>query len=295
MQLVAQENYSEGLEGRNTPGLRTFNQAGVANILKTISIPGVFLINSKSQGGKSHLLHWVFYENKDKFAWGVVFSNTAFNEENLPYVDRRFKHLRYNQQVLRNLLEEQIKIPKKSRPLVFIIFDDCLSDFHQEDKVLLEAITQTFHYNIFICITTQSINKVLNFGRENAFQVALFKLFSKGQVEAAYDSYGQDFDTVKEFKENVNKKLGKHVFAFLDRHNADMSGIWLFLKCPPPPLPAFKLRSGLPEEPENKKRKATSEPKGKKRKEKKRRKKYYQEPSVQDIADHLGIRSPFDY
>lgn len=225
--------------------------------LSQLSMPGVFLINSKSQGGKSHLLHCTMYQNRKKFKWGVGFSQSSFNEENLSYIHPRFKHLRYDPAVLREVLVQQAKVPKPERPLVFIIFDDCITDIHQDDKVLKEAVTQTFHYNICIVITTQSINALPTWVRENAFQVALFKNFTEGAIEAAYKSYGQDFDNVKQFKHNVNNKLGEHVFAFSDRH---AKGQWLFLKCPPPPLPKFMLRFG-----EEKKKKSKKRPKKKRR------------------------------
>lgn len=236
------------------------------DVLTQINMPGVCLINSKSQGGKSHAGHCIFYANKNKFAWGIGFGNTIFNENNMSFIPRRFKHMRYDPNVLRQILMLQIDVPKEERPLVFIYFDDCISDFQQEDKVLMEAVTQTFHYNIFIMITTQSINKIPNYVRENAFQVILFKLFSKGQINAAFDSYGQDFDSVNDFKNEVNNKLGDHVFAFINRHKG---GTWRFCKCPPPPLPAFEFKFGPDEEKENEKKMKQKKMKKKKRKIKK--------------------------
>lgn len=214
------------------------------NILTQINMPGVCLINSKSQGGKSHAGHCIFYANRKKFSWGIGFGNTIFNQNNMSFVPRRFKHMRYNPNVLREVLLQQIAAPEERRPLVFIYFDDCISDFQQEDKVLMEAVTQTFHYNIFIMVTTQSINKLPNYVRENSFQVILFKLFTKGQIQAAYESYGQDFDTIKDFKNSVNNKLGDpkdHIFAYINKHKG---GKWRFCKCPPPPLPSFKFKYG---------------------------------------------------
>lgn len=237
------------------------------DVVGEISMPGVCLINSKSQGGKSHAAHCIFYANRHKFAWGIGFGNTIFNENNMSFIPPKFKHLRYKQTVLREVLIQQVKVPQERRPLVFIHFDDCITDFQNEDKVLFEAITQTKHYNIFIMITTQSINKVPNFARENAFQVMLFKIFSRNQLEAAYDSYGQDFDTIKTFKKEVNNRLGEHVFAFVNRHG---NGQWKFCKFPPPPLPAFKFHFGPDEDRDkDKKRKRESKETKKKRKNKK--------------------------
>jgi hypothetical protein len=206
-----------------------------------ISLPGVLLINSKSQGGKSHLGHCIMYNHRKQFAWGVSFSQSGFNVENLSYVPGKFKHIRYSPIVLKALLMEQAKLINagEKAPLVYIIFDDAITDIDPEDKVLKEAITQSKHYNIFILITTQSINALPTWIRENAFQICLFKMWTESAIEAAYRSYGQNHGNVKEFKTNVNNKLGDHVFAFSDRHKGD--GTFIFCKCIPPPLPKFML------------------------------------------------------
>lgn len=256
------------------------------DILEQISMPGVCLINSKSQGGKSHAAHCIFYANRSKFAWGVAFSNTVFNEDNMTFVPKEFKHRRYNKEVLREVLVLQLSVPQERRPLVFIAFDDCITDFHMEDKVLMEAITQTKHYNIFIMITTQSINKVPNFARENAFQVLLFKMFSKNQLDAAYDSYGQDFETVKDFKKRVNNRLGDHVFAFINRHGA---GEWKFCKFPPPPLPRFQFRYGPSDYVEDDKKDGhKKKKKGSNKKKYKKRKTGKKHSKLDEESDYLS-------
>jgi len=208
-----------------------------------VSMPGVFLVNSKSQGGKSYLIHCLMYHHRKyyKKGWGILFSNTCFNTENVTFVPKGFKHMRYDPEVLKQVLRLQAAIPKKKRPPVFIIFDDCISELQDNDKILLEAITQTPHYNIWICISTQHVNAVPSFARDNAFQIALFKVFTENGLKACYKSYGQDFPNMAEFKEKVNNKLGDHVFAFTDRQH---QGPWMFLKCPPPPLPKFMLKYG---------------------------------------------------
>lgn len=228
-----------------------------------INTPGVLLINSKTQGGKSHLMHCIMYNHKKKFGWGLSFSQSGFNAKNLSYVPGRFKHIRYKPEILRAALIEQAKVIEAGGkpPLVYFIFDDAITDIDPEDKVLKEAVTQTFHYNIFIVITTQSINAMPTWVRENAFQICLFKMFTESALEAAYRSYGQNHGTVKEFKTNVNNKLGDHVFAFSDRHRGD--GTFIFCKCVPPPLPKFMLPDPLEKKNEQAKKKKTKKEKSK--------------------------------
>jgi hypothetical protein len=225
-----------------------------------INTPGLMIINSKSQGGKSHLAQYTMYEKRKAFKWGIAFSNTAFNDDNLAYIPKRFKHLEYRPLILWEVMCKQAAVPKAQRPLVFVWIDDCNAQMNEHDKILYRAITQTFHYNLFILITTQNINTLPSWCRENAFQVVLFKMFTKGALESAYDSYGQDFDSVKDFKHQINNKLGDHVFAYINRHKM---GQWKFMKCPAV-LPKFKLKYG-PEYEEEKKQKNK---KGKRKKRK---------------------------
>lgn len=221
-----------------------------------VSMPGLSLVNSKSQGGKSHLIHCLFYHHRKKFkrgkGRGIVFSNTSFNSANITFVPRCFKHMRYNPEVLREMMRLQMEIPEDERPLTFILFDDCITELQDNDKVLFEACTQTPHYNLFILISTQHVNSVPSFARDNAFQTFLFKMFTENSLKACYQSYGQDFNNMNDFRDKVNKKLAKHVFAFSDRQE---QGPWIFLKCPPGPLPKFMLDYGPKEEDYSKKRK----------------------------------------
>ncbi len=206
-------------------------------VFRRLSIPGVLLLNSKSQGGKSHAVKFIMYENRGKFDYTISFSQSSFNAENLDYIHKRFKHLRYDPTVLRKILLKRAATPKPRKPIC-IIFDDCISDIIEKDRVLKECVTQSTHYDVFVILTTQSINALPTWVRENAFQIILFKMFSESAINAAFQSYGQDFGTLIEFKENVNNRLGDYVFAFSDRHG---KGDWLFLKCPPK-IPHFQLK-----------------------------------------------------
>jgi hypothetical protein len=252
------EDKAVGLVSEKVINLQPNKNKGFLNL----SVPGVFLVNSKSQGGKSHLCHCTFYVLRDKFSYGICFCQSAFNAENLTYIDKRFVHLRYSPHILRLVLLKQASIPKPRKP-VWILLSDCVSDLQQEDKVLFEACTQSTHYDIFVVIETQNINTIPNWARGNAFQIALFKQWTEDQLKAAYKAYGQNFKNLEEFKEKVNNKLGDHKFAFSDRQHGD--GSFMICKCPAE-LPKFKLPVNIPKVPKRKREKAKSKRKKKKRK-----------------------------
>lgn len=231
-----------------------------------ISMPGLVLFNSKPGGGKSHALRYLMYRNQRRFAHGIAFSKSAFRPGNLEYVpnftgvgedkDRylNFKHMVFNEQVLREFLDGQARYPEGERPLGFIIFDDDISDKNMWNcSAMIDAVTMYRHYNIVLFICVQYINKVSTTVRECASQVALFKMDSKRSIEAAYDSYGQEFEDADQFKKwlfEATQPATEHKFAWKDKMN---DRPWIVARAPEV-IPPFRLDYGRKEK-ETKKRK----------------------------------------
>lgn len=144
------------------------------------------ILNSKPGGGKSHLQRYLMYMNRDRFAYGVCFSKSAFREGNLEYVpyfegspeDKarylNFKHMLYSEPALRALLVKQASYPDGNRPCAFVIFDDDISDPNMfNSSAFIDAVTMYRHYNLWICICIQYINKLSTTARECASQVSI--------------------------------------------------------------------------------------------------------------------------
>jgi hypothetical protein len=208
-----------------------------------ISIPGVLIINSKSGGGKSHLISYLFYELayvRKQVAYGIAFSKTIHDPGNLSYIPMKYKYPHYEEEALKNLLELQSRIPEAQRPNAFVLFDDCISDSKQwNSPVLLDAITQCRHFHLWIILSTQSINKIPNAMREGAFQVAIFYTDTKRSLEAAYESYGQDFESFQSFKQFLQNHTGQYRFLFKNKCK-DGEDDWKVFRCPPH-IPRFQL------------------------------------------------------
>lgn len=226
-------NGSETLPGTDITGFQT-------------SIPGVYVLNSKGGGGKSHLIRYIMYCLQSIFAWGLVFSHSIFNTENFDYIPDAFKHTRYTKEPLLALLNLQSSFPQEGRPPAFVIFDDCISEKKMWNcPVLFDTVTQCRQYNLVVIISTQHINKVIPAIRENAFQVFIFYAISKNNLEAAYESYGQDFHNYNTFKNFiqqatnpiVNNNTIRGKFAYKDEVNG---GVWRVLRAPPE-IPKFML------------------------------------------------------
>lgn len=179
------------------------------------SIPGLTLINSKPRGGKSHMIHASVYSCRDQIDWIVAFTNTGHNEDNLTFMgDKDFVWPQYSSEVMKNILEEQ---QNSTASVGCIIVDDLPADKEiWKCPYFLQAISTTHHSRLWIIIATHCIQKVPVTVRENAFQVAIFKVETKRAFIAAYESYGQDFETYPEFHTFMNKYTGNYKFLFKD-------------------------------------------------------------------------------
>jgi hypothetical protein len=144
------------------------------------------------------------HENRKKFDWGIVFSNTGFLADNFDYIDKRFFHAKYDEFTLANLksIHEQL-VEKGKKPCGFVIFDDCLFGKQWHSKEFCALITQLRHYNITCIISCQYLQAISPLFRSNAFQVAMFNMTGKRALEALYESYGQQFDSYTDFKTKI--------------------------------------------------------------------------------------------
>jgi hypothetical protein len=225
-----------------------------------VTIPGMVVLNSKPGGGKSHLTRYLMSEYRDQFAHGIAFSRSAFRPGNLDYMPNfegtpkeqqrylNFKHLYYEEEVLRNFLDLQAGYPEEERPLGFVIFDDDTSDPGMwKTSAMQDAATMYRQFNILLIINTQYVNLIPPVIRECAMQVAIFKTDTDRAIQACYDSYGQDFNRREEFQHFLftatkDAVLGQkeHKFIWKDK---EMDGPWRVLKAPTT-IPKFRIEYG---------------------------------------------------
>lgn len=184
-----------------------------------ITIPGICVINGKPGSGKSTLEKYIMYLHQDKFVQGLSVSGTSFNPRNLNYVPEEMKTMRYDPNRLAQLMIMQTKIPENERKIIYLIIDDYICDNNLWfDQTFVTFVTSIRHYNGFIIICTQHINKVPPIIREAAFQACIFHMDTQKSMKAAYESYGSGFETEKDFR-NFNMKLEKYHFLFVNKAN----------------------------------------------------------------------------
>lgn len=203
-------------------------------------------MNSKQQGGKTHLLRYIMYKHRNDFAYGIGFSNSKDIGDNLDWFPKKFQHTfltsknpLYNGEVaFEALINEQKRIPKEQRKPVFVIIDDDRSGFHSE--ILKLACTQAFKYDIWIWISVHNICDLAAGIREQATNVALFETNTHNSIRASYQSYGQQCKTQKDFEMVLAKNTGDHKFLWRDVKGGKPFECW---RCPPV-VPKFFMDFG---------------------------------------------------
>ena len=184
-----------------------------------IDIPSLILINGSQGLGKSYLIRYLMYEHRKDFHFGVIFTNTYFEDDSFEYVKKSYVHPEYNEEVLQNLMDLQIKNKEKGiEKQGFVIFDDCLYDRLQfSSEVLKRLCTQLRHFNLTVIMSTQYPNSLPSCVRANAMSVFMFNTNNKNALEALYNSYGQAFDNYNEFKKYILTNTGDHKFIYYNK------------------------------------------------------------------------------
>lgn len=221
-----------------------------------LTLPACILLNSRPGGGKSHMARYLVYELRDYIAYGVVYSKSIFKEGNIDYIPaytnkpedlakyENFRFDRFSKENLAEVLKMQSQYPEGKAPLCLVMIDDDISDpdmFTCEEFV--DAITMFRHYNLLFIVCTQYINKLTTVMRECASCVGLFKMTTKRSIEAAFESYGVEFENYKDFRNWLSKNTKNpkdHNICWKDRAN-DLP--WKVIRAPKD-IPAFRLEYG---------------------------------------------------
>ena len=184
----------------------------INQIIMTTSTKCLHMFIGTSKSGKSYTLRYLLSEMllKRKLKFGIVFTSTKHNDGYnwLPddYVFGSFSRDRLNAYIT---WLKKIKKLKGSIPENFIVLDDIVNSLPQSEKWWNEFLSTYRHYNITLYVTTQHISRCQPLFREQASFAYIFQLHTKHSIKACYESYGQLFETVGEFKAFIRQHAGK--------------------------------------------------------------------------------------
>lgn len=205
--------------------------------------PYLLIINGKQGSGKSHFIKYLMretYFSNNKWDYGIVFSNTAWENGSWDYLPEKYVYEEYVEKVLINLMAIQKKnLEKKINSSCFVIFDDCLDDKDQWTSSCMKKLsTQLRHYNITMIISTQYPHLIPPRFRANAMYSIFFDIGSGvRELDALYNAYGQRFKNFSDFKEYYYNNINDHKFIM---YNKDTDK-YLTYRCPEK-IPEFNYK-----------------------------------------------------
>lgn len=209
-----------------------------------LQIPGLYIICASQGSGKSHLIHYLMYKLRKDFAYGLVFTNTFFDNNPFEYIPLKYIHPEYDEKVLEGLMDLQAELVDKGvEKEAFVIFDDCIDDKDEfTSPVLKRLTTQLRHYHITVIFSTQYCNALPPRMRTNAMGVFIFKTDTEISLRALYESYGQTFGAFSNFRDFVMKNTGDFKFIYYNKFvNGEIEDKYKIMRAPEH-IPEFKIK-----------------------------------------------------
>ncbi len=212
------KDVDESIATRNNARLRESNTlAGEGDLqirewhpelLLSVDCPTLFLIG-KRRTGKSFFARWLLYHMRERFPFGIIFTETKFNGFWQQYFPSAYIHDVYNPKMCRALMKRQLKLkalamdgrlPEGLNTEVFILFDDVMGisgETIKHDTVLKQLLTQGRHFNITVIFNMQDIYGLPPVDRNNIDFVFIFKQHQKRNMDAIYENWLSFFESPK--------------------------------------------------------------------------------------------------
>lgn len=179
-----------------------------------IKMDATIVAVGKRRTGKTWVFRNLMYLMKDKFAAGMVISQTdELNHFWQQYVPKKYIYNRYNPAIIQAVFARQKKIlndvnktdeEKEKEAPFFILLDDVISDQRLKyDEALMELFVAGRHYKLFVLITTQYAKSITPVLRGNTDYCFMMKCLQQRQLEALWEDFGS-FLTKDAFAQIIN-------------------------------------------------------------------------------------------
>ncbi len=208
-----------------------------------IEVPSLIILNGSQGSGKSHVIRYILYTLRKRFAYGLVFTNTFFDGDAFDYIPKKYVHPQYDEEVLEKLMDIQQKLVEQDKiKEAFVIFDDCMDDPDEfKSSVLKRLTTQLRHYHITVIFSTQYVNQLPARMRTNAMAIIIFQTDTEISLKALYQSYGQKFDSFQDFKTYLMDNIGNYNFVYYKKNELNPKKLYTVMKAPKN-IPTFKIK-----------------------------------------------------
>ena len=205
-----------------------------------IRSPSLNVVAGSCGLGKSHLVRYLAYTLavQKKIDYAVYFSMTP---EELDYVPPDFVHFSFDEGKLADLMRLQKRLKSEGRPRsCLLVFDDCLGAVNFGSRLMTILVSQFRHYGLTVVFSTQYLYKIPPLLRECATYAFIFRQSTLRSIQAAYDSYGQRYRSLQEFKTHLERSTGDFGILWVDLRAMDPAAIYRAVRAPAR-IPAFRL------------------------------------------------------
>jgi len=120
----------------------------------------------------------------------------------------------YNEKLLAQFWKKAKAISHRGKNIL-LVFDDCIGSVNRKAPIVDEVFSNHRHNNVSILVAMQYPNKLPTLIRKVSWQACIFKQGTRWSQKAIYDSYGEDYGSVKEFVDYMNS-LPKYGFICAD-------------------------------------------------------------------------------
>lgn len=181
-----------------------------------LETPCIFLICAEPNSGKSHLIRYQMYQMalEGKFDYGLVLSASADLNSDYDYIDKKYIHSSYSDELILDLMKHQRENPTSQ---AFFICDDIIGEAEFDSKPFKKLESMYRHLRITIFISVQYLNKATSpLLRNCATYFAWFRTTQLRSLKAIHESFGMRFESEKEFIRYCNK-IEKYEFVFYNK------------------------------------------------------------------------------
>lgn len=185
----------------------------------------------KSYRGKSYFLKYLLSDRlqSGKLKFGLVFTSTRFNDDFTSFLPSNRVIEGYDEETLKKYFDNLKKIKKnlkngKEMQPNFIVFDDLSGILENDTPFFQNFITTCRHLGTSVFIAVQYLSgkrAISTTMRQQTTHAIMFHSKMKNTTENLYNSYGQMFDTYKEFKNHYDEVTTGDYKAMLYIENED--------------------------------------------------------------------------
>lgn len=197
----------------------------------------------KSYRGKSYFLKYFLMDRiwHGDLKFGLVFTSTKFNKTYNFLDDMGIKYKiveGYDEELLEKYFNNLIKIYEEKDYIEpsFVVFDDIMGCLNNSSKFFTRFMTTMRHLNINAFFAVQYLkgkSAISPTMRQQTTHALMWKSLTKDTTEALFESYGQRFNSLKEFKEYFeNATEQKHSAMLYIENEDDMDKNYLTIKAP---------------------------------------------------------------